>query len=177
MSALENDKWEKFAQEYCKSFNKKDAAVAAGYSPNPESAYTMGNELYNRPVIRQRIKDILAQRRKEYDITVDRILLELGRVAFADMTEIIQDFNGRILSLKSLDEIPKRLRPAIKKVSQNQFGVNIEFHDKLEAIEKLAKHLGFYELDNKQKAVEPGIYLPDNNRTKKKDEDQESDQE
>jgi len=56
-------------------------------------------------------------------------------------------------------------------VVELEFGGNLKqstkvrFYNKLDALEKVAKHLGFYEKDNKQQDQEKTvIILPDNGR-------------
>lgn len=168
MPILQNPQWEKFAQEYVMDFDKKRAALAAGYckdSKNEASIYTISLELYNREVIRARIKELLEERRKEYDITEARVLQEMSRIAFSDITEIIQSFGPDGVVYKDIKDIPKRIRPAIKSISTTANGIQVTFHDKIGSLEQLAKFLGMYEKDNKQKQADgPQIYLPHNNR-------------
>lgn len=168
MPKLQNDRWERFAQEYIVDWNQTEAARRAGYaaeSQNIGTLNTIGWENRNRPLIQARIKELLQERRKEYDVTVERTIQEMARVAFADITSIIDSFEGGVVTYKSLINIPVRVRPAIKKISQTVSGVTVEFHDKLGALEQLAKYFGMYEKDNKQKVpVGPQIYLPDNGR-------------
>jgi len=158
------ERQEKFAVEYCICFNKKEATIRAGYSK--KSAATFGGELYNNPKIRNRIKEILQEQRKEYDVTVERVQKEIARIAFADPSELLESFGQGMLSFKSLEEIPKRLRVAIKSFKVTKDGITVTFHEKTAALEMLAKHFGYFEEDNEQKRPQlgPAIYLPSNNR-------------
>jgi phage terminase small subunit len=170
MAELKNAQWELYAQAYIHCFNKTEAAMKAGYAPDSKhrsaTCAVIGNELYQRPIVRERIAELLKERRQEYAVTEDRVVAEMSRIAFADITELMESFdNGTGITYKSLDQIPKRLRPVIKKITQGQNGISIELHDKVGAIEQLAKYLGIYEKDNKQKsAPAPQIYLPHNRR-------------
>ena len=76
-------------------------------------------------------------------------------------------------SLKPINDLPDEVAGCIASldVVENHFGeslqrkTKVKLYSKLEAIEKLAKHLGFYEKDNEQQeAPSTVIILPDNGR-------------
>lgn len=161
---LENEKYEQFAQHYSVHFHKTNAALAAGYSE--ATAGLSGFNAYNLPEVRGRIKWLLKSRRVEYALTTERIIEELSRVAFSDAVEILQTIlETQTVSMEDLQRLPKRITAAIRSVKMGKYGIEVQFYDKLEAIEKLGKHLGFYEKDNEQKKpVGPMLYIPDNGR-------------
>lgn len=163
---LENgltQKQENFCWEYCRDFTKQAAAIRAGYSE--ASAHVMATDLYKMEKIRNRIREILKSRRIEYDVTVERVQQEISRIAFADPTKIIKKMSGKSIVIKKLEDIPVGLRVSIKSIQPSKEGLKITFHDKTAALEMLCKHLGYFEMDNKQKAVAGvAVYLPDNGR-------------
>lgn len=107
----------------------------------------------------------LTERQQERSlITVDRILSELGRVAFADIGDIaefrtenvvvdehVDPVTGttnyiykpkQIVILKDSRTIPKDKRAAIQSIKMGRNGPEITLASKLQALELIAKHLG-----------------------------------
>lgn len=165
---LQNIQHELFAQEYIVDFNATQAAIRAGYNnPNPGSLRRQAHDLYHNKQIRARIVELLHERRGEYAVTVTRVVQELARIAFASPLDVLDEFNGARIMYKRLEDIPKKHRAAIKSLKISRAGVSVEFHDKVAALDKLARHLGMYELDNDQRNKPqngPTIYIPDNGR-------------
>jgi len=155
---------EQFALEYCKDFNRTQAAIRAGYSA--QSAANTGTDVYERPRVRKRIIELLRERRQEYPLTIERMQTEIKRLAFADITKVIKSLEGgKGIQLEDLKALPKAVTAAIKSIEQGRYGLRVVFHDKVAALEMLAKHFGFFEEDNKQKQENiPLVYIPDNGR-------------
>jgi phage terminase small subunit len=82
-------------------------------------------------------------------ITADRVLEEYAAIAFSDITDAIE-FNGSESKLKDSNNLSKSVTCAIKSVStsisNNEKGevrkTSIAMHDKLRALEMLARHTG-----------------------------------
>jgi len=96
------DKQEMFIREYLVDFNATRAAVAAGYSE--ESARQIGSENLSKPYILAEIEKRMAARHKRLEISADRILDELRKLAFANMQDYIQvtEEGEAFIDLKSL---------------------------------------------------------------------------
>lgn len=151
----DNDLTEKqlmFCKEYLVSMNSTESAIKAGYSE--KTAGSQGSRMLKNVKVRAYIDEYLQERASKLDITANRILEELGHIAFFDIGNI---FDG--ISLKEIDSLPENVRRAISSVKvrvEKVDGENtaevmeIKAHDKLGGIEKLMKHLGMYELDNQQ---------------------------
>ncbi len=153
MAKLKNDKYERFAQEYQLDSNKTQAAIRAGYSKN--GADSKGGQLYGIIRIRERIDELRAETAERCKITIDEIVTELGEQFRVDPNEVFED-NG---NLKPFNEMTDRARRSIKSIQKKTFtsaagtseDIKAEMYDKHGAAEKLLKHLGGYERDNKQK--------------------------
>ena len=78
---------EVFCDEYLIDLNATQAAIRAGYSV--ESAGSIGSELLKKPEIRARIDRAMAERSKRTGINADRVLLELGKIAFVNAIDVI----------------------------------------------------------------------------------------
>lgn len=73
---------QRFADEYVIDLNATHAAVRAGYSP--KAAHVVGSFLTKKPLIKAEIDRLLAARRVRTEVTADRVVQELARLAFAD---------------------------------------------------------------------------------------------
>lgn len=156
-------KYEVFCRTYINCWNGTESAREAGYAASNASQAAVG--LLARPDIQKRIQELMKDRLDNYRATADRITQELSAIAFTDMTKVLESLRGNKAVFRDLQAIPLEVRAAIKGIKQTKEGVEVTFHDKIGAIEILAKHLGYFEAHNKQKAMEgPAIYLPENNR-------------
>lgn len=73
------------------------------------------------------------------------------------------------LRFKPFSELTEDQKKCIKNIKEGKYGTELELHGVEWSIEKIAKHIGFYGIDNKQKTPEAGattnttlmITLPD----------------
>ena len=143
----------RFVDEWLIDFNGKQAAIRAGYSAKTAEA-TASRLLRNVKVqaeISRRQKDL--QRRTE--VTQERVVVELARVAFADATDYVQ-VETRIINRgkvkvpielavhKETAELSADQRAAIASIKQGANGVEIKLHDKIKALELLGRHIGMF---------------------------------
>lgn len=164
------DKEERFCLEYIIDLNATQAAIRAGYSE--KTAGSIGHENLKKPEIESFIIELKKSRSIRTQITADKVLQELANVGFANL----QDYLNGDLTVKNIQILKRKKASAISSIKKTTFesemGVKttIEFklHDKIRALEDIGKHIGFFEIDNKQKGILPeqiAIYkLPDNNR-------------
>ena len=76
-------------------------------------------------------------------VSVDRVVAELARIGFSNVTDALQVKNGKIYLLDS-DKMTPDLKAAISEIRQGRDGVVVRFHDKRGALELLGKHLGLF---------------------------------
>jgi hypothetical protein len=106
--------------------------------------------------------------------------LEVTDIAFGKVTDFykhISDGSGYIsdIELENLHKLPANIKACIKEIQPTKYGYRVLFYNKIAALEMLARHFGFYELDNSQKtSAGVGIYLPDNGRPNPPDPDAET---
>lgn len=146
--------------------NATQAAIAAGYSQ--KTAHQQGCRLLKDVKVAELVE---ADRRKAItsaDITVERVLQEVGRLAFADVRKLF-DEQGSLKKLHELDDDSAAALASVEvyeefiseggkreKVGETK---KVKMWDKGAALEKLMKHFGLYERDNKQKADALGELL------------------
>lgn len=71
-----------------------------------------------------------------------RILQELKSIAFARVTDVME---GDAYNLKDLNTLSEETKAAIKKIKRQEgktFRVEVEMHDKIKALGKLAEYIG-----------------------------------
>src|SRR3954466_14333647 len=82
-----NDRQARFVAEYLVDLNATQAAIRAGYSP--ASARTQAADLLTNPNISAAIAEAQAARSRRTEVTADRVVLELARVAFGDPRRVM----------------------------------------------------------------------------------------
>ena len=133
---------QRFAAEYLVDLNATQAAQRAGYSER--TAYAQGQRLLHEPVVSALISQLLDERSKRLEVTADRVVAELAKLAFADPRSLF-DANGALLPIHL---IPPEVAQAIAtmEVTTDTGGTSkvtkIRFCDKVAALTLLARHLG-----------------------------------
>lgn len=137
-------KQKRFVEEYLIDLNATQAAIRAGYSV--DTAAVIGCENLIKPNIQQEIAKAMAERSKRTGVNQDRVILELARLAFVKMTDIINE-KGEIKDTATDDDLA--CIEGIKyKHSDTDSGYSVErevkIGSKLKALELLGKHLGMW---------------------------------
>jgi len=153
-----NGKQEAFCEEYFVDFNQQEAAIRAGYSP--ASARVMAIQLMKNPFVIEKINGLRKDYAQRIGVTAEWMMLRLKEIADSNVLEFIEEN-----TVTDLSKVPKEKGRIIKKVTFNSTefqgvtttNIQLELHNKLAALEMLAKHLGFYEKDNSQK---PATVIP-----------------
>lgn len=155
-------KQERFCEEYLIDLNATQAAIRAGYSV--ESAGSIGSENLTKPEIRARIDTAMAERSKRTGINADRVLRELGRIAFLNPTKVIDFQTAEVLSDASEDDLAVISGMKVKYVPHKDFDENgdpiieqaiereVKLCDKLKALEMCGRHLRMFK-DNPEANV------------------------
>ncbi len=141
-------KRERFVDEYLIDLNATQAAIRAGYSP--KTAYSIGHELMKIPEVRARIDTAMAERSKRTGINADRVLRELGRIAFVNPTDLIDPENGSVRDAATEEDRAAIAAIRVKQIpTEAGMGVEREVRmaDKLKALELCGKHLGMFRDD------------------------------
>lgn len=134
-----------FCEEYPIDLNATQAAIRAGYSP--ESAGSIGSELLKKPEIRARIDKMMAERSKRTGINADRVLQELGKIAFVNAADVIDMNNATVKDGADRDDTAAIASVKVKVISgANGEGIEREIRlaDKLKALELCGRHLGMF---------------------------------
>ena len=135
------DKILTFIREYQVDLNASAAAQRAGYGR--KWARTIANQILNRPHVRAELRRQMEKRARKLDLKAEYILNDLREIAHSDRSQAFSIRDG-VLHATDTDLLPESLRRCISKVSQTQFGVKIEFDDRLKALEMLGRHLSLF---------------------------------
>jgi phage terminase small subunit len=128
-------KEELFCLEYVKDFNATAAATRAGYKAS-KSLHVYAFKLAGRDVIRERIEAIKAKMVGRLEVTGERILKEIARLALSDMKQYAT-WNGWTVTLMDSEKVDGA---CVKSIQQTKDGVKITLYDKNPALEMLKNH-------------------------------------
>ncbi len=206
------EKQQRFVDEYLVDLNATQAAIRAGYSAG--TAQEQSSRLLSNVMVQRAISDARQAQQERTQITADRVISELGLIAFADARELAEvktgccrccwgegfkfqrtvgeynhdreqwlnkgkeladfedqggigfnplklphpecpncggDGDARVV-LKDTRTLSQQAAALYAGAKVTKHGIEVQMHSKMDAIEKLAKHLGVYEKDNQQKA-------------------------
>lgn len=127
------DKQERFCQEYLIDLNGTQAAIRAGYSE--DTAKVIASENLTKPYIKERIKTLQEQIALRLEMSQDWVLKRFKDISDRCMTAepvMIKDEDGNWIESGEY--------------KFDSSGAN-------KATEAIAKHLGFFEKDNKKEVV------------------------
>jgi phage terminase small subunit len=133
----------RFVDEYLVDLNATQAAIRAGYSAR--NADKIGPRLVGKSRVAAAIKVGQEKLQRRLEITQERVLQEMARLAFFDVRKLFNE-NG---SLKKPHELDSDTAAAIASLDLNE--QKIKSFGKPEALRDLAKHLGLFEKDNAQR--------------------------
>jgi phage terminase small subunit len=148
-SAKLSPKQARFVEEYLVDLNATQAALRAGYSA--QAAMAIGYENLRKPQIHAAIADAQRARSLRTSITADRVLVEIARLAFADITKLY-DHQGRLRPIQDWDP---DTRVAVLGIESHELfagpqgarrpigtAKKLRLADKTANLALLAKHLG-----------------------------------
>jgi phage terminase small subunit len=131
-------KQRRFIEEYLRSSDPRAAALAAGYAPS--TVRNNACQLLRRPSVAAVVRRELDARAERTRIAADRIVLELARVAFSDMSRIADWGEGGGLVVRPLAELSDADRAAVARITRHGGHVSIALHDKIRALDTLGKY-------------------------------------
>lgn len=135
------EKNKRFVEEYLIDLNATQAAIRAGYSPS--TAGSIGNEILKKPEISKAIAHAMAERSKRTGVSQDRIVRELAKIAFSNLTDIVDPFDGSVIQSADRDDLACIQSIKVKQ-SEDFTEREVRLADKMRALELLGKHLGMF---------------------------------
>lgn len=159
-------KQEKYCQAYIR-LGDKSAAYREAYNASkmkPESINRKAFDVFENVNVRARIEELQAEVKKRNDVTIDEIVQNLAGMMRFDIADLYNE-KGQ---LKDIHDIPKEARLMIQQIDTEEiktqgvfvgYAKKVKAYSKIDAIEKLMKHLGGYEKDNSQQKATNNITL------------------
>lgn len=141
-------KQEKFCNYYVESGNASDAYRRA-YSCKGKSDNTIwveSSRLANNPKVALRISELRSEMQRRSDITKDEavgILADIARANIVDALEIKSNEMFTTIVVRDVATLPISVQRAILSVKSTDKGYELKLYNKIDAIEKLAKLLGW----------------------------------
>ena len=139
-------KQRKFVSEYLVDLNATQAAIRAGFSQ--KTARAQGQRLLTNVYIANAIAAAQKRREKRTEITQDRVVQELARIAFGNSRSVMSWGPGGLVLRNSndLNEDEAALVSEVRETTTKDGGsMALKTHDKLKALELLGKHLGMFD--------------------------------
>ena len=133
------EKQERFIDEYIIDFNATRAAIAAGYSS--KRANSQGVHLLSIPEIQAEVRRRKAEISAGLRISAERVLWEMAALGFSNIFDYVEVVDGEL----RLKELPPEKQGAVSSIKITKNGTEIKLHDKLKALEFLAKYTGLTE--------------------------------
>jgi phage terminase small subunit len=139
-------KQEKFIEEYLIDLNGTQAAIRAGYNPN--SANEQAARMLAKGSVASCVSKAMAERSKRTGVTQDRVLRELARLGFVNVTEVVNMDDATLRSGSEVDDTSAIASVKVKtthtKDDTEITEREIKFHDKVKSLELLGKHLAMF---------------------------------
>ena len=137
-------KQRQFVDEYLIDLNATQAAIRAGYSVR--TAAEIGRQNLMKLEIQNAIWKVQAERSARTEITADRVVKELARIAFANPRKIFKWGPGGITLLDSeqLTDDEAAVSEVSETTTENGGSIKAKLHDKIKALDLLGRHLGMF---------------------------------
>lgn len=141
-------KQENFCNYYLETSNASEAYRRAydAEKCSDKTIWERSSVLLSNDKVKARIKELQLQMQKRSDITKDEavsILADIARANIVDAVEIRRSKDYTTMMVKDLASLPKNVQRAIISVKASDRGYEIKLYNKIDAIEKLSKLLGW----------------------------------
>lgn len=137
-------KQENFCNYYIETGNASEAYRRA-YSCDKmkdETVNVKASELLNNGKITVRVKQLQDALQKRSDITKDEAVKELSSIVRSRVTDVLSA-KGMTVRIKSIEELPDEVVACISSIKKIKGGIEVKFYDKIAAIDRLSKMLGW----------------------------------
>jgi len=142
-------KQEAFCLSYIETANASEAyrrSYNAG-KMKPSTINEKASRLIADGKIRARLDELRAGHKKRHEVTVDRIVAELAKIAFANASDFFE-WGPSGVRVRPHEDLTEDQRSVVCEVSQTVTAdggtIRVKLSDKQAALDKLGKHLGMF---------------------------------
>jgi len=154
-----NERQKLFCREYVIDFNGTRAAKAAGYSE--KTADRIASEILVKLEIQNEIKRLTKERTERTEITADRVVRELAKIAFGTIDDLGKFTEEGEFILHNSNDMNESGKASLNTVSSSTTtgdggkttNLKITRQDKIKALELLGRHVGAFNNDESGKAT------------------------
>lgn len=141
------EKQRQFVEGYLAHGNATQAYTDAGYTGRGATARVNASRMLTNANIQQALAARRVQLARAHDVTPERIIAELALIGFSDLHAYVTWGPGGV-TLRDSTQLDAAARRVVSEVLQSitQGGGSIKFklHSKVDALDKLARHLDLY---------------------------------
>ena len=131
-----------FVREYLVDLVGQKAAARAGYAEG--SAHVTASRLLKDAKVAEAVRLGKLARSIRTRITADDVVLELARLAFADLRKLAT-WGAATVALVDSGELSDDVAAAVVEVAAGEHGPRLKLAPKLPALEKLGRHVGLFQ--------------------------------
>jgi phage terminase small subunit len=149
-----------FSEYYVATLNGAEAARQAGYSI--KGAKEQASLLLTYTNVAAYIAHLKAERSKKIGVSAEEILEQLNTFRKANINDYVEIVKStyvndkgkevpcKKLEFKAFEDLTEEQKSCIESVKMGAHGIELKLHGKDWTIEKINKHIDFYEKDNKK---------------------------
>lgn len=143
----------RFADKYFETLNGSQSAIYAGYSES--TSRQIAYNLLQEPEVEEYLSKLREEYQRKTGVTKEAWLNELKAIGFSDIRKLLTA-DGGLRNVNDIDDETAKAIAGIEsfdvEVEGMKMGTNrkIKMYDKLNALEKIGRHLGYFEKDNEQ---------------------------
>jgi phage terminase small subunit len=130
---------ERFCLFVIKGLNVYEAYVKAGYKPHKANP----KRLRENSLVSARISELAEKVEERLVVSVERLSQEYARLAYSQITDVVE-FDGRTMTLKPSATLSPDVTAAISEIRHTKEGIVVKFHNKVAALDALARHKGMF---------------------------------
>lgn len=137
-------KQENFCNYYMETGNASDAYRRAYNAVNmkSETVNVKASELLADGKVAVRVNELQKELKDRSDITKTEAIKELTNIVRSRVTNVL-NAKGKTVTIKSLSELPDEVIACISSIKSVKGGIEVKFYDKISAIDRLSKLLGW----------------------------------
>lgn len=158
-----------FCKEYLIDLNATQAAIRAGYSA--KTAFSIGIENLRKPLIKKFIDEEISKREQRLEISADKVLQEIAKLAYANMADYVNILNDGTAVL-DFSVLTRDQAAAIQEITVDEYldrsieedgervkKIKFKLSDKRGSLELLGRHLKLF-TDKKEFSGQDGGPIP-----------------